>query len=1359
MKTRAVVITRSSVNEYATSRHESHRSKLFCLSILAALTTATSSFAASQTWTNAPVDNSWTNGANWVGKAVPGASNTTTSTDVATFNTPIPGSGIGGAGNPITNGFLSGIRSILFDTVNCGAYVFGHNLADNYLEVVQTGNLTINSTVVNPVVFNEAISFRGPNSQNYSYFITNNGVSPTATLFIAALTNNGNSTTRPFSITLAGSNTGTNTIAHIDDRTTGTVNGAITIDVFGPSKWIFSGPNDLPQKTSASIPAHVFVNSGTLEVQDPGSLGTISVGNLRVLNGGTLQIDNVTPANAGISLFNGGTIRMNGTGLVNGVTVSTAASTSATLATTSSTDLMTVGVGQNSLTGGGADTVLHVAGPGTVELTQLANYAGNWSADAGVLKIDGASMLGTGLNLNIGAGGTFNMTNIGATTYAPDTAGISGSGTGTIVGTTAATILADPAGTLDLSAPVKNILLNFTPTSFSGDTTHPALYIAQGILAIGGNTFTVNNASSTPLGPGTYTLIQQASGSVTSGGNFAVNVTGKGLASPGGGAINVGSIQVSGGNVNLVVVTYTPKNLVWQGGNPNNNWDINTDANFLNGASPSVFNDYDNVTFNSVGAANSTVTPVGTLAPSTITVDTSGGNYTFGVGGSISGTTGLLKTGNGTLLIQNANNYLGTTTISGGSIELLSSSGLPTTSDVVVNSPGTLDAGVGGNIGGLSGNGTLDNVSNFGGNPVMSVGNDNVGGTFSGIIRNSTGTLGLTKNGNGLLKLTGANTYSGPTTLNAGSLVVGNPSALGISVVTVNAGTLDLGGNSVTMASLAGAGGTITNTSGTVVTNVLTITNGNSFNGVIAENSSGAKLQVVVLGNAEERLNGANTYSGGTIVGESATVGTQSGGSLGTGSITLSNGTTLFLHQFGGTACTVGNALIIPDNSSISNNSTSLGNFVNGDVFGGPTATFTVMGGNGITMGAATNQFRNFSGTVIAQSTIRWGPGAGVVGGGDNTTFIIPPGGQMQHRATGAVSLGYLGGSGNINGPQNSSGYCTFIIGAKGLDDNFEGGIVNSNNIVKTGPARLILDGVNITTNTDNLTFTNYLFTNVITSFGSTTISNGVLGLVVPNNLTYSTNLILAGANAVLDATRMGYVSNQVDNTQTVTNQLLVTNGVIELISQQTNSGFGTIWGHLVADAGSAVNPGLPTGTLTVTNGIELNGATVNISLDRTNAQNSGELAAAGASSITITGGTLNVTNVGPDLGTGDVFQLFNKPVSGFATVNLPLANAANTITYSIQNNLNIDGSIKVLSGLNYNPTNINFSVSGGILHLSWPADHIGWLLTVQTNHLTNGLSANHSDWGVIAGSGGMTSTNITIDHTKPTTFYRLVSP
>lgn len=92
------------------------------------------------------------------------------------------------------------------------------------------------------------------------------------------------------------------------------------------------------------------------------------------------------------------------------------------------------------------------------------------------------------------------------------------------------------------------VALTFKPVTFSGDATHPALYISQGVLALGTNSITINNAAGTPLGAGTYSLIQVAGGSITAGTNFTV--TGTGLA-----ASTTASLSTSGGSLNLVVVS------------------------------------------------------------------------------------------------------------------------------------------------------------------------------------------------------------------------------------------------------------------------------------------------------------------------------------------------------------------------------------------------------------------------------------------------------------------------------------------------------------------------------------------------------------------------------------------------------------------------------------------------------------------------------------------------------------------------------------------------------------------------------------------------------------------------------------
>jgi ligand-binding sensor domain-containing protein len=105
------------------------------------------------------------------------------------------------------------------------------------------------------------------------------------------------------------------------------------------------------------------------------------------------------------------------------------------------------------------------------------------------------------------------------------------------------------------------------------------------------------------------------------------------------------------------------------------------------------------------------------------------------------------------------------------------------------------------------------------------------------------------------------------------------------------------------------------------------------------------------------------------------------------------------------------------------------------------------------------------------------------------------------------------------------------------------------------------------------------------------------------------------------------------------------------------------------------------------------------------------------ATTFSGSGATLNVTNPGPNLVTGDTFQLFGGPVNAFATVNLPVASADNSITYVWTNLVAVNGSIKVLSGaspVDTTPTNITAVYSGNTLQLSWPAGQTGWEL--QTN-------------------------------------------
>lgn len=83
-------------------------------------------------------------------------------------------------------------------------------------------------------------------------------------------------------------------------------------------------------------------------------------------------------------------------------------------------------------------------------------------------------------------------------------------------------------------------------------------------------------------------------------------------------------------------------------------------------------------------------------------------------------------------------------------------------------------------------------------------------------------------------------------------------------------------------------------------------------------------------------------------------------------------------------------------------------------------------------------------------------------------------------------------------------------------------------------------------------------------------------------------------------------------------------------------------------------------------------------------------------------------------------------------------------------------GVLKVTGSSPVVPASLSSTVTGSTLALSWPGDQ-GWTLQMQTNSLTKGLGTN---WTTLVSSGsGITSTNITLDPSKPTVFYRLVYP
>ena len=136
----------------------------------------------------------------------------------------------------------------------------------------------------------------------------------------------------------------------------------------------------------------------------------------------------------------------------------------------------------------------------------------------------------------------------------------------------------------------------------------------------------------------------------------------------------------------------------------------------------------------------------------------------------------------------------------------------------------------------------------------------------------------INKTGSGTLNLTGANTYSGGTSLTAGTIGVGHNTALGTGSLTMSDGTTLQALSSVTLAN----GVTINGTS-TFDSQGYTL----GMSGVIGGAGSLSKI-----GSGTLNLTGANTYSGGTSL-TAGTIGVGNNTALGTGSLTMSNNTTL----------------------------------------------------------------------------------------------------------------------------------------------------------------------------------------------------------------------------------------------------------------------------------------------------------------------------------------------------------------------------------------------------------------------------------------------------------------------------------
>ncbi len=479
-------------------------------------------------------------------------------------------------------------------------------------------------------------------------------------------------------------------------------------------------------------------------------------------------------------------------------------------------------------------------------------------------------------------------------------------------------------------------------------------------------------------------------------------------------------------------------------------------------------------------------------------------------------------------------------------------------------------------------------------------------------------------------------------------------------------------------------------------------------------------------------LAGNNTYTGGTVINGPDTLMLTNLSTLGSanGSLTFNNN---------------GNGLAIPHTAystanygflNLNGTSLDVGNLTGngGEILntttGGGTAVLTVGNGNnggGIFRGMIIDHITGSgliavtkmgTGTITLSGTNSFTGGTLIVGGalqmGDGTS------------ANGAV----------IGGITNNAE----LAFANPFDQNYSNTISGSGVVMKTGSGTLTFSGTNTYTGGTTISGGTLQLGNGMSRNGVVTnniVNNGTLVFANPLDQSYSNIVSGLGALVKLGAGKLtlsqvhSYTGNTAIGSGTLalvsfgslssSALIAISNGAaldvsgrvgqtLTISSGQALTGGGSILGKLNAVAGSIVNPGDGMGTLIVQSNITLGGTLV-MELNRTNVQNSDELIS--SVGVIAAGGTLTVTNLGPGLQPGDVFRLFNVPVSGFTAINLPDA-----APYGWANNLAVNGTINVAVASTI-ATNLAVQVANGTLTLSWPADHTGWQLQCQTNLLT----------------------------------------